>query len=414
MHLRLITLAFMLLFSLTAWTQTTLKEESATGYGDTYQKALAAALFNAVNQSKGLTVHSEKQLRVDLEHLFSEQAHSVKGSIGVEEQIFTLSKGWIDSYRITNTREPKDKDGNWSVSIMAKIPHHETSVEGDTRKRIAVMPFRFAHSTYAIDQRGNGSNAYQLSQRIRDRILTNLTQSQQLLVLNRNFTSDFTSEKALLSSDNVPPREAARLGQVAGADYMVVGNIHKLQTETETKDFYGMKKTTMTDKIDLSYQLIEVASQKVEWADTIKTEVPRKDEESTDDTLDHVAKLVTASVLDLLFPIKVLDIAGADQIYLNQGQARLQPGSELALYTNGRTLTDPDTGIEIKIDGKKVATLVVEQAEAKYSIARLKEGQIDKVKKGDVVRQLPLVDNDPHAAKEVRETPGSSEAPVNW
>lgn len=414
MHLRLITLVFMLALPFSAWTQTVLKEENATGYGPTYQKALAAALFNAVNQSKGLTVQSEKQLRVDIEHLFNEKVHSVKGSIGVEEQIFTLSKGWIDSYSVTNSREPSSKDGKWSVSITAKIPHHQTSVEGDSRKRIAVMPFRFAHSTFAIDQLGTGSSAYQLSKRIRDRILTTLTQSQQMLVLNREFNSDFTSEKALLSSDNVPPREAARLGNMAGADYMVVGNIHKLQTESETKEFYGMRKTTMTDKIDLSYQLIEVASQKVEWADTIKAEVVRKDEESTDETLDHVGKLVTASILDLLFPIKVLDVASADQIYLNQGEARLEAGSELALYTEGRTLTDPDTGIEIKIDGKKVATLVVDQAEAKYSIASLKEGSVDRVKKGDIVRLLIAENADPHADKEVRETPGSSEAPVQW
>ncbi len=402
----------LLLIPLAAAAQTTLKETTATGHGETYQEALAAALFNAVNQSQGVTVSSEKQLRIDLQQMVGNLSHSTHGVIGVEEKIFTLSKGYIDSYSVSSSSKPSGKDGTWAVTVKAKIPHHETSVSQDSRKRIAVMPFRFAHSTFATDIQGTQSSAYQLSQRMRDRILSNLTQSQQFLVLNRELNNDFASEKALLSSDNVPPPEASRLGQVAGADYMIVGNIHKLQTEAENKDYYGMKNTQMTDLVDLSYQLIEVASQKVEWADTIKTEVVRKHDESTDETLDKVAQLVTASVMDVLYPVKVLDVAGADKIYLNQGQTRLQVGNELALLTEGRTLTDPDTGIAIKVAGQAVAKLVVDQTDATYSVARLTEGSLATIRKGDIVR--PISTGTEASAKAVRETPGSSDAPIRW
>lgn len=400
--------------AVTGVAETVLKEQVATGHGDTYQEALAAALFNAANQVQGVAVHIEKQLRMDIEQVVGTTQESMLTSVGTEEKIFTLSNGWIDSYTVTSSSKPANNNGTWSVTVKAKIPQHQTSVTDDQRKRIAVMPFRFSHSTYALDSQGGASNAYQLSQRMRDRIQSSLTQSQRFVVLNREFNSDFLSEKALLSSDNVPPAEASRLGQMAGADYMLVGNIHALQTEAEDKDFYGVRNTQLTDKVDLSYQLIEVASQKVEWADTIKTEHVRKQDESTDETLDQIATMVLGSLMDVLYPIKILDVKGAEQIYLSQGSARLKVGDALVLLGAGPTLSDPDTGRMIQTVGTQLASLVVIQAEPNYSIARLQEGSLDSLKKGNTVRLKTSNSDVMSSQNAVEETPGSSSAPVKW
>jgi curli biogenesis system outer membrane secretion channel CsgG len=315
--------------------ETSLKEQVATGHGDTYQEALAAALFNAANQVKGVAVHSEKQMHMEIERSVGNASESMLSTVGTEEKIFTLSNGWIDSYSVTSSSKPAGKDGSWSVTVKARIPEHQTSVTDDPRKRIAVMPFRFAHSIYALDGRGSGSDAYQLSQRMRDRILSSLTQSQRFVVLNRELNSDFFSEKSLLSSDNVPPAEASRLGQLAGADYMLVGNIHKLYTEAEDKDFYGVKNTQLTDKVDVSWQLIEVASQKVEWADTIKAEHVRKQDDSTDETLDNVASLVMAGLMDALSANKMMGVNGTSQTKQGHGSAGNSSSAKAVRETPG-------------------------------------------------------------------------------
>lgn len=393
---------------------TVLKEQVATGHGETYQEALAAALFNAANQVKGVPVSSEKQLRLDIEEAVGSAGERIQTSVGTEEKIFTLSKGWIDSYTVTSSAKPTGKDGTWSVTVRAKIPQHETSLQDDKRKRIAVMPFRFSHETYALDDQGVGSNAYQLSQRMRDRIASTLTQSQHFVVLNRELNSDFLSEKALLSSDNVPPAEASRLGQLAGADFMLVGNIHKLQTEAEDKDFYGVTNTRRTDRVDLTYQLIEVASQKVEWADTLTTEHVRKQDESTDQTLDQIAGSVLASLMDVFYPIRILEVNGSEQIYLSQGSARLKVGDVLASFGAGKTLANPDTGESIKTVGTLQAQLVVVQVEPQYSIARLQDGSVDSLKKGVTVRSLSSTADNSDSIPAATETPGSSSAPVRW
>lgn len=416
MTVRHFLLGILLLITAPAFAKTELVEKTTTGYGATYQEALAAALYDAVRQVKGATVGSEKQLRADLNSVFNQNAALITQHIGVQENIYAVSKGWVDSYSVKSTKKPKDEKDVWEVTVAAKIPQHQSVIKDQGRQRIAVMPFRFSHATFAIDDLGKPSSAFQISNRIRDRILTSLTQTQQFVVVNRSHGAEFISEKALLSSDNVSPSEASRIGNVAGADFMVVGNIHDLSTKIETKEFYGMQKSTIEDRIDLSYQVIEVATQKVLWADMVNTKFSRKaddDDRGTLETIDNIAHLVLSGVMDVLYPIKVMDVVSADEIYLSQGKARVKEDDVFALYTEGRTLKQPDSGIEIKIDGKQVAELSIVSIHPKYSIAKVSSGSIDGVKSGDVVRTL-VVDKGDLSRKEVRETPGSSDAPVQW
>ncbi|TNC81845.1 MAG: hypothetical protein C9356_06840 [Oleiphilus sp.] len=412
-----IVFCFLMALSMVSIAETERVEKTTTGYGQTYQEALAGALYDAVRQVRGATVGSEKQLRADLNSVFNQNAALITSTVGVEENIFAVSKGWVESYEVKSTTKPKSKEDMWEVTVVAMIPVHQSQIKDQGRQRIAVMPFRFAHSTFAIDDLGNASSAFQISSRIRDRILGSLTQTQQFVVVNRDHGAEFASEKALLSSDNVSPSEASRIGNVAGADFMVVGNIHDLSTKAESKTFYGMTKTTFQDRIDLSYQVIEVATQKVLWADTVNTKVERKpadDDSGITTTIDHVAHLVLSGVMDVLYPIKIMDVASANEIYLSQGKARVREGDVFALFSEGRTLKQPDSGIEIKIDGKKVAELVAVTVLPKYSIAEVRNGSIDGVKAGDIVRTLVQDKEDLYKNKEVRSTPGSSDAPVNW
>lgn len=405
----------LVMLSLGAFAKTNLVERQTTGVGANYQAALSAALMDAVRQVRGLQVATEKQLKLDFQHLIKDKTERKQATIGVEEDIFIQSKGWIHAYSIVSTEKPKDNNDTWKVTILAKVPVHESKLKDDKRDSIAVMPFRFTHPTFSINELGKPSDAFQMSGRIRDRIQTAFTQTQQFAVVSRSFGNEFASEKALLSSDNVSPMEASRLGNVVGADFMIVGNIYDLATKVEQKDFYGMKKLTINDRIDMSYQLIEVATQKVLWADTLTQEIIRKEDEDPSKTLDAVAMMILSGVMDVLYPVKVLDVVSEDGIYLNQGSARLKTKDALALFGEGRVMKDPDTGREIKIEGRKLGVLTVEETMSSHSIAKLTEGDLSKVKPGAVVRTLKSEDKpDPHKNKEVRETPGSSEAPVSW
>jgi len=398
-------------------------EKTTTGYGADYQEALSSALLDAVRQVRGLQVGSEKQLKLDFQALVNDKKESSTATLGVVEDIFTRSKGWVKSYEVKKVNKPKSKEDTWSVTVVANIPQYDAISPDDKRQRIAILPFRFSHDTYSVSPSGETSNAYQMSGRVRDRIQTAFTQTQQFAVVNRNFSGEFASEKALLSSDNVPAEEASRIGQVVGADLMVVGNIYDLSTKTETKEMYGMSKARVIDHVDLSYQLIEVATQKILWAETLVEDIERPKKkyshgdinEGTYATLDAVSKRVLSGVMDVLFPVKILDVIGEDEIYLNQGKARINVGDVFVLYSTGRSLNDPDTGVKINVEGKQLGELKVVNVMSKYSVAELTEGKLKQVKKGAIVRLLQMAKTrHPSYDKEVRPTAGSSDAPVKW
>lgn len=405
-----------MIITITASAKTIMESRQTTGFGASYHEALAAALLEAVRQVRGLEIGTEKQLQMEFQQIATGSSETTTAKAGVKEDIYTRSKGWIDSYEVVDVIKPQSGERSWEVTVLANIPKFQSDIKKDTRKSIAIMPFRFATATFAVNDQGKTTNAYQLSKRLKDRIQSGFTQSRKFSVLNRDYGEAFESETRLLSSKNVPPSEAGRLGQVLGADFMVVGNIYDLSTKAKTSTFYGMTERKLVDRIDLSYQVIEVATQKVMWADTVSQEFPRKKDQKNTATLDAVASIVVDGVMDVIYPIKVMEVAGQSEIYLNQGGDRVNVGDRFELFTKGRKITDPDTGMPIKIDGGKLGELSVLNVLPKYAIAELVEGELGNVQKGAVVRlkkQAGKTHNSP-VSKDVRPTPGSSEAPIKW
>lgn len=404
-----------LLFIPVSSAKTTTVAREASGFGSDYQQALAAALLEAVRQVKGLEIGTEKELQMEFQQVAKGSLETTTAKVGVKEDIYTRSKGWIDSYEITAVQKPQSSDDTWKVTVIANIPKYESDIKNDTRKSIAIMPFRFATPTFAVTDQGVNVSAYAISSRLKERIQTEFAQSRKFAVLNREYNEEFTSEKKLLSSDNVPASEAGRLGQVLGADFMIVGNIFDLSTKNETTSFYGVTKIKTIDRIDMSYQVIEVATQKIMWANTITEELVREKDQNNAATLDKVANIVVSGVMDVIYPIKVMDLVSSQEIYLNQGGDRIAEGDQFELFTAGRNLVDPDTGMAIKVDGSKTGELTVLTVLPKYAIAELVSGDYKNVQKGAIVRRVKSGDKlDPYKDKEVRETAGSSEAPVKW
>jgi curli biogenesis system outer membrane secretion channel CsgG len=365
---------------------------------------------------RGLEIGTEKQLQREFQQIANGSVETTTAKAGVKEDIYTRSKGWIESYEVIEVVKPLAGQTSWEVTILANIPKYQSDVKNDTRKSIAIMPFRFATATFSVNDQGTAINAYQLSIRLKDSIQSGFTQSRKFAVLNRDYGKEFASETSLLSSENVPASEAGRLGQVLGADFMVVGNIFDLSTKVETKTFYGMTETKKIDRIDLSYQVIEVATQKIMWADTVSEEYLRKKDQKNTVTIDAVANSVVSGVMDVIYPVKVMDVISNSEIYLNQGGDRINVGDRFELFTSGRKIIDPDTGMPIQVDGSKLGELSVLTVLPKYAIAELVSGEYKSVQKGAIVRQIKQEGgaNNIPSNKEPRETPGSSEAPVKW
>ena len=386
-------------------------ERTTTGFGMSYNEALNAAILEAVQQVRGMEIGTEKSVQFDLQQSVSERTDVTTASVGVEQNIYAKSKGWVKSYEVLSTKKPSGKGDSWQVRTKVVVPRFESNaVPNDKRFTLAVMPFRVSHSLYHIEDKSVGG--HEVSTRIREAIQEKLTQSRRFAVVNRSFAAEFHSEKALLQSENVSAVEASRLGQVAGADFMIVGRLYSLGASPDArKSYYGAALNKDEIRAELAYQIIEVPTQKVAWSDVLKLDVKPDSEFDLHTLFDEVSKRIAKGTLEVIYPIKVLDIQSAERVYLTQGGEAVSVGDQLSVRGKGRTVTDPDTGMKVPLEGPAVAKVEVVNVLPKYSVAKLIEGNLDAFSVESILR--PITDlQQPGAGQQA--SPGSGEAPLKW
>lgn len=137
-------------------------------------------------------------------------------------------------------------------------------------KKLAVMPFRISLDGYALADHGN---ARSFSQRLNDKLVSQLALEKGVVVVNRDFFAETGLEKAVVGAD-ASPEELSRLGKTAGADVLLVGRVQEARTETEAGGYDGQPKKI--DKIRLSWRLIEAATGKLLDAGELACDNPRK------------------------------------------------------------------------------------------------------------------------------------------
>ncbi|MCF6325158.1 MAG: CsgG/HfaB family protein [Gammaproteobacteria bacterium] len=400
------------LFISPVYAATTDQQRETKGFGDTYQQALSSALLEAVRQVRGLEVGTEKTLKSTIIQSIDNSGSLTLGNDQISENIYTKSQGWIKTYEILEVIEPEKEGGQWAVQALVTVPVYKSAIKNDNRKTIAVLPFEISYKE--IMAKNTRIVVDDLSERVSEGILSELTQSRKFAVVNRSYDKHFDKERALLKSNKVSSAEASRLGQKLGADFIIVGKIHSLSLENTEHNFYGLQKSSVDANVSLFYAVIEAATEKIMWADTVDYKYSGEDD--TRIISEFIAGLsgsIVTNIMDVIYPVKILDLPGEDNILLNQGGKRLQVGLLMDVFTPGRILNDPGSGMPIKVDGQKIAQIKITGVLPKYSVATIVDGSFNQLKVNAITRRSKSVEQENTAP--VRPlTPGSSDKPWNW
>jgi len=400
---------------LQSWAKADLTESITTGFGENYQDAVASALMESVRQVNGVLVGDEKTIKVEFEQLIDGHSETNLAKVDISKDIFLRSKGAIKSYLVTTVVKPTKEHPTWSVTVKALIPKYISEIGNTKLPNLAIFPFRDNKRVLKTNQARLLTGGFEISNRIRDQLINTFTKSNFFNVLNRSFERELASEKALLNSGKVPAIEARRLGQVLGADFILLGTIDDHATNTETSKLYGLENMTITERLDVSYQLVEVATQQIFWADTVSMVFEKAKEPKAEELYKSVALKVSESILDLIHPIQIMKVSTKDEIYLNQGKARVKQGEVFAIFDIGTTLKNPANDEIIQVKGAKLGILEIKTVFAKYATAQLTSGNINLVVLGSSVEKIRLEkQKHPSFDKEVRATEGSGEAPIRW
>ncbi len=199
-------------------------------------------------------------------------------------------------------------------------------------------------------------------------LLTSLNASRKFTIVGRRDLQNILNEQDLGQSGILNDESAAQLGEVKGAKYKLVTFVDSFQEVTETATFVEgskVKRRLQVSAQAMIYdnstgEVIDTANIQTELVDIMDVEpgsvnrpAGRMDEMIPQVTRQLADKL-TARLLAVLFPVRILDVDG-DTITLNRGEGFFQVGQMVAIMSGDKTVKDPDTGEMIRIKGRQQA-----------------------------------------------------------
>jgi curli biogenesis system outer membrane secretion channel CsgG len=193
-----------------------------------------------------------------------------------------------------------------------------------------------------------------------------------------------------LSDYNDILKDFQDLGSASNADYLVYGNLEKLDSKSTEIDIpYSTAGTTFKQAITdarIRLRIIEVQSGRIAGATSLKTQVRESlfegMESDTDEFsfYDHLGRLASVKILDIVFPAHIVD---TEPLVLSRGSNDgVQNGDVFAVERLGKSFSEA-SGAEIGRLKTRIGTVQVLDAQENISVAEPVSGS--GFLKGDLV-----------------------------
>jgi curli biogenesis system outer membrane secretion channel CsgG len=294
----------------------------------------------------------------------------------------------------------------YSIFIVVTLSLLAGVLAGDLtglKKRIAVINFE--------DKSGYGHN---IGSGIADMLVTSLVESDKFMVIERAELEEVMKEQALGMTGAITPQSAAKVGQLLGVETIVTGSISEFGDKQKKVGgglgslgaSLGLKKTSARVAVDI--RLINVNTGEITMAKSAvgednstgldragfadidfhnsstwdNTQLGKASRKAINECVEHI----TEGMKDIPWEGKVI-LVQDNFIYLKPGsKGGIEAGMEFAVYRPGQELIDPDTGLSLGSEEKKIGTIQITEdvpgGKACKAIAKTGTG----FEKGDVVR----------------------------
>jgi hypothetical protein len=169
---------------------------------------------------------------------------------------------------------------------------------------------------------------------------------------------------------------------VKGAKFRLVTTVDGFLEQNTEQPFPGTGRKGVKRRFQLSAQakvydastgeLLEAPNIQIEKTDVIINDGAEvSDGKRTDDLMPAVARelaeKVAARVADVAFPAKVIDVEDKT-VTINRGDGGgMKVGDIWSVFGAGKTITDPDTGEQIKVKGKLIGRIKITSVDARSS-----------------------------------------------
>jgi curli biogenesis system outer membrane secretion channel CsgG len=392
-------LVFFFIVSSIAFGSIQIEEVVVNLIGRTPNEAVVNCLVEAIRQKRGVEIDALSETRFSLEDLFHRQGieefHREVINDEVLEEIRMHTNGLIEKYEVLSLN--KINDGSWEARVRSFVPVYRHKVDSSKRSTLAIMPIMPHQGLNPAE----GIDINEIARQISQRLTTQLVQTRHYNILDREYGIEFDKERQLILSGGFPIREMARLEEQLGADYLLIGTMSDVHSSITTREWYGKDVTRCQIYLSVDVRAVEFATRQVHRADTVTgsidevidiggtidrtKEIPGN---LVSDLVDEVIIKLNRGFLDMLMPVRVLDIQDGT-VYLNQGGSRIAEGEKFTILGAHRTVKDPGSGALIRIEGEKLAEIVVKDVMEEYSVADVIYGEVEEIQVGLRCNRLP-------------------------
>lgn len=231
----------------------------AEGEGGNLKQATNEAIRSAIAQVLGEKFASS-QLNTDFTAT-AEVSSSSGASAGVAVETSTQLEvqssevsGIISGYSYISKNELSN---GIKVTLLVEIPKYESSLDKSKNTLIVFEPQ--INKFEGISR----SDAAEITATIQNNLENILNETNKLEVLDREFLKKRSIELATVSSGNNSMAELARVGNLAGADFMLVLEFETLSMSEEEKKVGGNTIKRQVFNGAANYKLIEVATSNI-------------------------------------------------------------------------------------------------------------------------------------------------------
>jgi curli biogenesis system outer membrane secretion channel CsgG len=365
------------------------KTMQGTGLGLSRSEAVNNAIVEAIGQLNGVSI--EKKIIVDDSSV--ESSSGDKSSYKYNSKISKLTRGKVDSYSIISVEEIFE--GRYEAVVEVSKTTRSTKfkspgISHKSRRKIAVMPFYTASRSYKIGDKNY--SAAKMSLMVSQALTTDITQSRRFAVVDRTYAYDMASELNLINSRHVPVSQKVKLGQVLGADYLLVGTIQSASMNNTTKinRSTGQTSSKNTAEFVVDYRIIVVGTSQIKWSDTAILEIELKNGSSEDIMLQRAINNLSNNIVKLLlgniYPMKVVKVTSRGDVILNQGGSLVHNGDIYNVFKVGDKIYDPYTKESLGREETKVAQIEITKVNPKNAYAKVLDSKLSLVRKDYICR----------------------------
>ena len=368
-YLKRFVLFFLVLFSVYINAQIETVSVNAKGYGDGPESALNSALTQAIGQVNGRSIDSDTLLTTSEKSTTNNDKSDYLSSRDFKESIKSKTKGVVESYSIISNAKD-DSTGLWMAEISAQIARFKTSKSAN-RKRIAVIDLigRQGCCKTAEGELNPDVAAYEVSSAISNF----LVQSRKFTVLDRSFQGFAEAERnTLQTSENMPVKELAKLGQELFADMILVGNLNSIRLRKAERKMKTSDRVLeyLAGNIATNIRIIDTATGQIKFSSSLRMNPKDLDLSLSSDIFTISKKVgdrVGFTVLNAIYPIMVTGVSNKINLDLNTGGDVVSVGQVFDLMQLGEKVKDAYTKESLGKSETKIGTVEIIQVSPKQS-----------------------------------------------